>query len=162
MINVGIFLFVLMLPFALSSQTRKAIPAGRYESLSGIKLARAKSETINNSSNQLSIWQELQKNLASNREEFYYLKKSSSNLSLTSYIPSKNFREGRKIDGSFDLLVTDNLKRDREDLKQLANDGVVLFISGSTLTDNMNQINGYNLILFQTNKSENYYLLKLK
>ncbi len=151
-----------MLPFALSSQTRKAIPAGRYESLSGIKLARSKTESISNPSGQLSIWQELQKNLATNREEFYYLKNSSSNLNLTNSIPSKNFREGRKKDGSFDLLVTDNIKRDKEELKHLADDGVVLFISTSTLTDNLNQINGYNLLIFQTNKNENYYLLKLK
>lgn len=162
MINVFIFLFVLMLPFALSSQTRKAIPAGRYESLSGIKLARAKTDTINNPSNQLSIWQELQKNLATNREEFYYLKNYNSSLNLTTFIPSKNFREGKKKDGSFDLLVTDNLKRDKDVVKQLAGDGIVLFISTANLSDNLNQINGYNLLLFQTNKAENYYLLKLK
>jgi hypothetical protein len=161
--NIATFVIVLLLPFALSSQTRKAIPAGRYEALSGIKVShsnKTESTLATNGSN--TIWQEVQKALPAEKNEFNYLKNYSQELNLNSLIPNKGFKESRKAEQGFDLLITEDFKKDKGILKYLKAKGVIVVISKTSIKEMMNNVSPYELIVFQSQNFENYYLLKSK
>lgn len=163
LINIMIFVFVLMIPFALSSQTRKGIPAGRYESLSGIKVSRTnKNEVGTLSSGQSTVWQEVQKNLQADKNEYLYLKSYSKEINLNALIPNKGFKEAKKFEQGFDLLITEDLNKDREILKNLKPKGLIVFISSSTIKNTVNSFGKYELLVYQSQNFENYYLLKAK
>lgn len=162
-INIAIFLFVLMIPFALSSQTRKAIPAGRFESLSGIKTSGKNNKENNGTTvNQLSIWQEVQKNLSNDKNDFYYRKNLVQDLNLSTLLPNKNLREVKKTEQGFDLLITDSLLNDKNILKNLKSKGLVVFISSTNIKDVLNNLNGFDILLYENQNNQNYYLLKSK
>lgn len=162
-INIATFVFVLLIPFALSSQTRKAIPAGRYEALSGIKVSRSsKGEVVAISSNQVNIWQEVQKNLPAEKNDFSYVKNYSQEINFSQLIPNKNFKEAKKLDQGFDFLVTTNLGKDKETLKHLRSKGLVMLISSTNIKELIGSFSSYELVAFVAQSSENYYLLKSK
>lgn len=162
LINLSIFIIVLLIPFALSSQTRKAIPAGRYEALSGVKISRSKNEITSLNNSQNSFWQEVSRNLPSDRSEFYYVKKTSHEFNFSNLIANKSMRELKSQNQKIDLMITEDLKSDKEVLKQLSSKGLIILISTTSLKDVLTQLSSYNLIIYQAFNSENFYLLKLK
>ncbi len=160
--NLILFLLVLAIPFALSSQTRKAIPAGRFEALSGIKTGRQKNITENSTSVHSLIIEELEKNLPNDRREYFYYKNSQYDFNFSTLIPQKDFKESVGAEKNVDFLITDNLKKDSEKLKYLTKSGLILFISGQDLKENLSVISPYELILYQVSGKDNFYLLKNK
>jgi hypothetical protein len=152
-----------MVPFALSSQTRKAIPAGRYEALSGIKVSRTKNEVVQSNSSEASIWQEVMKNLPADKANYFYFKNyTNQELNLSALMPTKNFKEVTRPEMGFDLLISENLKVDKDKLNNLSKKGMILFITKMPLKETINYLASYDLILFQSINRENFYLLKLK
>lgn len=162
-INILVFLVVLSVPFAISSQTRKAIPAGRYEALSGIKVSHStKTEISSQSSAETSIWQEVSKNLPADKNEIYYFKKSNLEFNFATLFPNKNFREVKKADQGFDLLITDNIKNDKDSLKHLHSKGLVVVMSNIGLKEMISGLPNFELVVFQSAASSFNYLFKSK
>lgn len=158
--NLILFLIVLAIPFALSSQTRKAIPAGRFEALSGIKTSGPKNISEKTTSVHNLIIEELEKNLPTDRREYFYYKNSQYDFNFNILIPQKDFKESIGAEKNVDFLITDNLKKDSEKLRYLTKSGLILFISSQDLKENMMLISPYELILYQVSGKDNFYLLK--
>lgn len=162
-LNILVFLIVLAVPFAISSQTRKAIPAGRYEALSGVKVSHStKTELGPQSSAESTIWSEVSKNLPTEKNEIYYLKKTALELNFSTLVPNKNFREVKKADQGFDILISDNLKNDRDAIKHLHSKGLVVVISNIGLKEMISGLPNFELVIFQSAGSVFYYLFKSK
>ena len=159
--NIFILVIVLSIPFALSSQTRKAIPAGRYEALSGIKVARnsKNQETISSGLTTGKIfWQEVEKHFPVNAEEIVYVNLASMDFG----IKSKNFHEAKNIDQDLDLLVTADLAKDQQFLKRLKGQGIIVLRDSRSLEKMMTHLKSYEVLSFHSEKDEHFYLLKRK
>jgi hypothetical protein len=163
--NIILFFVILSIPFALSSQTRKAIPAGRYESLSGIKVShttKVEGTVVAPSDTQVSIWQEVLKNLPTEKDKILYFKSLSRELSVSNLLPLKTLQEIKQVDQNFDLLISENLKNDKELIKHLNPHSIVVLVSAVNLKDTLLNIAQFDLLIYQSQGKENYYLLKLK
>ena len=159
--NILIFLLILAIPFALSSQTRKAIPAGRYEALSGIKISRSgKSLDVGNfdrDSNK-QIWNEVEKFFINESGEILYTNLASMEVGIR----AKNIKEAQNMDLGFDLLITANLQKDKGVLKYLRGKKMVALFDARPLDKMLNSIKDFEIITYRTEKNINFYLLKTK
>ncbi len=159
--NILIFLLILAIPFALSSQTRKAIPAGRYEALSGIKISRSgKSLDVGNfdrDSNK-QIWNEVEKFFINESGEILYTNLASMEVGIR----AKNIKEAQNMDLGFDLLITANLQKDKSVLKYLRGKKMVALFDTRPLDKMLNSIKDFEIITYRTEKNINFYLLKTK
>ena len=98
-INIIAFFFVLSIPFALSSQTRKAIPAGRYEALSGVKNSRnlksTDSNVIDRKDSTALFWNEVLSHMPENTELSYFSTSKMDEFS-TSLLTTKGLKTSKK------------------------------------------------------------------
>lgn len=160
--NVLIFLFVLCLPFALSSQTRKGIPAGRYEALSGVKVSHtSKNDSAIVPNTQNNFWGEVLKNLPENKVEISIVKKNVQDINLTQLLPSKKIQDKTAIDSSVDLFITNTIAN-KDELKKLKNKSLIVMIANTTVKDQVSNLSNYEIITFMAGQNENYFLLKAK
>jgi len=152
---------ILSFPFALFAQTRKAIPAGRYEALSGIKLSRSGKNQDNIGSSKestKSIWSELEKIYANDSGDILF-----ANLAKVEVgIKSKNFKEALNSEKGFDLILTNDLKRDKAITKHLRGKKMIVLFDSRPLQKALPLLNEYEILNFQAEKASNLYLLKIK
>ena len=159
--NILILILILSLPFALSSQTRKAIPAGRYEALSGIKISRTgKNQETGSSVRDTSkqVWSEVEKYFTNEQGELLYANLASTEVG----IKSKNFHEAKSMDQGFDLLITSNLQKDKELVKYLRGKKMIALFDPRPLEKIIPSLKNYEVVSFRAEKTSNFYLLKTK
>lgn len=165
-INIIAFFFVLSIPFALSSQTRKAIPAGRYEALSGVKNSRSTKSTdsaVNSRSDSTTLfWNEVISHMPENSELSYFSTGKMDEFS-TSLLATKGLKTSKKLGEKTNIVFSDDLNRDREILKTLKNKSSLVVLKDShDLKDVMASLGQYEVLLYQAEDQSNYFLLKLK
>jgi len=167
-INIIAFFFVLAIPFALSSQTRKAIPAGRYEALSGIKNSRANPsvETNNSADKKVSsslFWSEVLTHIPDKTNNLNFVLNGKIEEFESTSLLSKGLSLSRQITPQTKLVFSDNLKRDENFLKSLKNkDSLMVLKDSHELKDVLAMFSKHDVILYQADKNANYFLLKLK
>lgn len=167
-INILAFFFVLSIPFALSSQTRKAIPAGRYEALSGIKNSRAAKSTESQMGNEKKdsaslFWNEVLSHVPENAKNVSYYSTGKMDESSTSFLGTKGVKAARKLGDTTNILISDDLKRDKDVIKGLKNkNSLVVLKDSQELKDVMASLGQYEVLLYQAEDKSNYFLLKLK
>lgn len=98
-INIIAFFFVLSIPFALSSQTRKAIPAGRYEALSGVKNSRTMKSTDSSTEKRDStilFWNEVLNHVPEETKELTYYSTGKMDDYSSSLLATKGLKSAKK------------------------------------------------------------------
>lgn len=166
-INILAFFIVLSIPFALSSQTRKAIPAGRYEALSGIKNSRVAKTTdsqANEKKDSASLfWNEVLRYVPSNSKNVSYFSTGKMDEISLNYLTTKGVKSARKLGNNTNILISDDLKRDKDVIKSLKNkNGLVVLKDAQELKDVMASLGQYEVLLYQAEDKSNYFLLKLR
>lgn len=166
-INILAFFIVLSIPFALSSQTRKAIPAGRYEALSGIKnsrLAKSTDSQMNEKKDSASLfWNEVLSHVPENSKNVSYYSTGKMDEFSTSYLTTKGVKAARNLRGGIDILVSDDLNRDKDVIRNLKNkNGLVVLKDAQELKVVMASLSQYEVLLYQAEDKSNFFLLKLK
>jgi len=165
-VNIIAFFFVLSIPFALASQTRKAIPAGRYEALSGVKNSRSTKSTdsgaVSRSDSTTLFWNEVLNHMPENTDLSYFSTGKMDEFS-TSLLATKGLKTSKKLGEKTNIVFSDDLNRDREVLKTLKNkNGLVVLKDSHQLKDVMASLGQYEVLLYQAEDQSNYFLLKLK
>ena len=166
-INILAFFFVLSIPFALSSQTRKALPAGRYEALSGIKNSRAikSNDSANNEKKDSSslFWNEVLNNIPNNTQNpSFYSTGKLDEISL-SLLNSKGVKSSRKLAADTNIIISDDLKRDKDIIKGLRNKkSLVVLKDYHDLKEVISSLSQFEVLLYQAEDKSNYFLLKLR
>lgn len=165
-INIIAFFFVLSIPFALSSQTRKAIPAGRYEALSGVKNSRnsksVETSTADRKDSTTLFWNEVLNQMPDNSDLTYFSISKMDDFS-TSLLATKGLKTTKKLGKQTNIVFSDDLNRDREVLKTLKNKKSLVVLKDShDLKDVMASLGQYEVLLYQAEDKANYFLLKLK
>lgn len=167
-INIIAFFFVLSIPFALSSQTRKAIPAGRYEALSGIKNSRASkiNETVTSTDKKEAVtlfWTEILSHIPEKSTNLNFFSSGKLDEYESSTLKSKGLVQASQIGLKTKLVYSDNLKRDENALKSLKNkDSLVVLKDNRELKEVMGLLSQFEVLLYQAESQTNYFLLKLK
>lgn len=166
-INIAAFFFVLAIPFALSSQTRKAIPAGRYEALSGVKNSRSvkstEAPTGERKDSTALFWNEVLNHMPENTQNLSYFSTGKMDEFSTNLLATKGLKTSKKLGESTNIVFSDDLKRDREILKGLKNkNGLVVLKDSQELKDVMSTLGQFEVLLYQAEDQSNYFLLKLK
>lgn len=165
-INIIAFFFVLSIPFALSSQTRKAIPAGRYEALSGVKNSRSTktTDTMNDRKDSTSLfWNEVLNHIPENATNLSYFSTGKMDEFSTSLLTNNGMKATKKINDKTNIVFSDDLNRDRDVLKNLKNKNSLVVLKDShQLKDVMASLGQYEVLLYQAEDQSNYFLLKLK
>lgn len=155
---------VLSIPFALS-QTRKAIPAGRYEALSGVKLSHSlKSSDTSLSKDSLGLFgSEVAKHIPQGRNENSFFSVGVSDSNLKAFLASKGVLEAKNLDSRVNILLSDNLNRDLNVLTKLKTKGSLVILKDKHgLKDILSTLNRFEVIIYQAEADINYFLLKLK
>ena len=157
-------MMVLSIPFALS-QTRKAIPAGRYEALSGIKTSHGQ-KSIDSASSKDSVglfWSEVAKHIPQGRNENSYFNSGIFDANFKLFLSSKGVREAKNLDSRVNILLSDDLHRDQNVIKKIKNSGSILILKDKhLLKDVMSNLGQYEVVVYQAESDNNYYLLKHK
>lgn len=167
-INIIAFFFVLSIPFALSSQTRKAIPAGRYEALSGIKNSRASkiNETVTSTDKKEAVtlfWTEVLSHIPEKSTNLNFFSIGKLEEFESSSLKSKGLAFASQIGQKTKLVYSDNLKRDEGALKSLKNkDSLIVLKDNRELKEVMGLLSQFEVLLYQAESQTNYFLLKLK
>lgn len=162
--NILAFFFVLSIPFALSSQTRKAIPAGRYEALSGIKNMRLQKANNNEKKDiALLFWGEVLNRLPPDAPNPGYFIFGKLDESINHFLISKGVKLTRQINTNSNILISDNLERDKKILKTIQNKKNLLVLRDARdLKSVMSSLSQYEVLLYQSDNLSNYFLLKLR
>lgn len=158
--NIFFLLLILSLPFALSSQTRKAIPAGRYEALSGIKISRSGKADMQqtNLDSSKQVWVEIEKYFGPENGEILYANLASTEVA----IKAKNFHEAKNMDQGFDLLITSDLTRDQSVMKFLRGKKMIALFDQRPIDKIITSLKKFEVITFRADTTTNFYLLKTK
>ncbi len=167
-INIIAFFFVLAIPFALSSQTRKAIPAGRYEALSGIKNSRAlqsNESTITLDKKEASslFWSEVLTHIPDKSTNLNFVTTGKLEEYESTSLIAKGLVASKQITLKTKLIYSDNLKRDESALKALkSKESLVVLKDSRELKDVLAKLSQFEVMLYQAESNANYFLLKLK
>lgn len=166
-INILAFFFVLAIPFALSSQTRKAIPAGRYEALSGIKNSRATKSAdsqVNEKKDSSSLfWTEVLNHVPETVQNPTYYSTGKMDEFSTKMLATKGAKATRKLGNGTSIVISDDLKRDKEIIVGLKNkNSLVVLKDSQELKDVMASLGQFEVLLYQAEDKSNYFLLKLR
>lgn len=166
-VNIIALFFVLSIPFALSSQTRKAIPAGRYEALSGVKNSRSPKATdagaIDRKDSTALFWNEVLSHIPENTKDLSYFSTGKMDEFSTSLLATKGLKTSKKLGEKTNIIFSDDLNRDRDILKNLKNrNGLVVLKDPHQLKDVMVSLGQFEVLLYQAEDQSNYFLLKMK
>ena len=157
-------MMVLAIPFALS-QTRKAIPAGRYEALSGVKISHSQ-KSIDSSGLKDSLglfWTEAGKHIPQGRNENSYFNSGTFDANSKAFLASKGIQEAKSLDSRVTILLSDDLIRDNDVFKKIKTKGSLLILKDKhPLKDVMSTLGQFEVIIYQSEADNNYYLLKHK
>ena len=160
--NISLLLMVLSIPFALS-QTRKAIPAGRYEALSGVKVSHAPkgSETLNGKDSLSLFWVEVLKHIPQGRNQNFYFKSGELDSNFSSLLANSGIQEVQAIDKKVNILLSNGLLRDAEMFKKFKTKGSLLILKEKEgLKEVISALKQYDVLVYQNEADSNYYLLK--
>lgn len=162
--NISLLVIVLSIPFALS-QTRKAIPAGRYEALSGVKISHSL-KSIDSSAPKDSLglfWSEVAKHIPQGRNENAYFNSGVFDVNFKNFLISRGVTEAKTLDSRVNILLSDDLIRDNNSLKKIKTKGsLVILRDKHLLKDVMTALGQYEVVIYQAEVDNNYYLLKRK
>ena len=162
--NITLLVMVLSIPFALS-QTRKAIPAGRYEALSGEKISHGQ-KSIDNSTSKDSLglfWSEVAKHIPQDQTKNSYFNSGVFDANFKNFFSSKGVIEAKNLDSRVNILLSDNLSRDNDIFKKIKIKGsLVVLRDKHSLKDVMSIFGHYEVLVYQAEADNNYYLLKHK
>ncbi len=165
-VNILAFFIVLAIPFALSSQTRKAIPAGRYEALSGIKNSRAikSTDSVNDKKDTSSLfWNEVLSNVPDNTKNPSFYSTGKLDEASLNILASKGVKSSRKLVDNTNIIISDDLKRDKEMIKGLKNKNSLVVLKDShDLKEVISSLSQYEVLLYQAEDKSNFFLLKLR
>ncbi len=165
-IQILILILILSLPFALSSQTRKPIPAGRYESLSGIKSANDAALVSDASvaiDKNLILWNEMMNSFASQNKKNIKLF-MNGNLSIET-IPAQyktNVLVTNKFSASIDVLLTDNIKRDLNLVSKMSNQSMIILYEAIATQELKNSNKNLELLTYISHKNSSFSLFKVR
>lgn len=162
--NITLLVMVLSIPFALS-QTRKAIPAGRYEALSGVKATRStKGSEVNISKDSLSLfWNDVVKHLPQGRSENFYYSSGLLDPNVKELLNSKGVMESTSVNSRVNILLSDDFGRDNNLYKKIKNKGSLIILKDKrSLKEVILAFGSYDVLMYQTEADSNYYLFKLK
>lgn len=162
--NIALLIFVLSIPFALS-QTRKAIPAGRYEALSGVKLSHSvKSNDSAIAKDALGLfWTEVAKHIPQGHKENTFYSSGAIDQSFKTFLSSKGVLESKEMAPKVNIIVSDDGARDGELLKKLKEKGSLIILKEKrNLKDILTQFSQHEVVVYQSEADSNYYLLKYK
>jgi hypothetical protein len=162
--NIIFLILILSIPFALS-QTRKAIPAGRYEALSGVKITHGQ-KSIENSTPKDSIglfWSEVAKHIPQGQVENTYFSSGEFDTNFKAFLSLKGVSESKTLDSRVNILLSDNLNRDGGLFKKIKTKGSLIVLKDKhTFKDILSNLESYEVVVYQAEADNNYYLLKLK
>ena len=162
--NITLLMMVLSIPFALS-QTRKAIPAGRYEALSGIKTSHGQ-KSIDTSAPKDSVglfWSEVAKHIPQGKSVNSYFNSGIFDANFKLFLSSKGVREAKNLDSRVNILLSDDLNRDQNVIKKITSSGSILILKDKhLLKEVMSNLGQYEVVVYQAESDNNYYLLKHK
>ena len=167
-INICAFFVVLAIPFALSSQTRKAIPAGRYEALSGVKNSRSANSSgtskENSSKDAMNLfWSEVVSHFPEKESKISFFVSGKMEDFELSYLTAKGYKSNTRMNENIKLIYSDDLKRDKETLKNIqGEDKLIVLKDNRELKDVMIALQKFEVILYQAESKANYFLLKQK
>lgn len=162
--NIALLIFVLSIPFALS-QTRKAIPAGRYEALSGVKISHSvKSGESAIAKDALGLfWTEVAKHIPQGRKENTFLSSWTIGSNFKTFLSSKGVVETKEFSPKVNILMSDDATRDIDLLKKLKDKGSLIILKEKrTLKEILTLFPHHEVVVFQSEADSNYFLLKLK
>lgn len=167
--NISILVCVLSVPFALSSQTRKAIPAGRYEALSGVKNYRSgkapagmdEAQLKNESAN--LVWNEALKLLPANGKDLSYYSSTELDPVWSDLLSTKGMTPAKKIGHNTQVIFSDDLKRDKNLFTPSNTGKIVILTDKQPLKEIISPANQFEILAYQAaNESQYLYLLKIK
>ncbi|MFA6238805.1 MAG: hypothetical protein WC635_15825 [Bacteriovorax sp.] len=162
--NIILLTLVLSVPFALS-QTRKAIPAGRYEALSGVKISHSpKSSDSSLAKETLGLfWSEVAKHIPQGRNENSFFGIGSIDANFKTFLSSKGVLEAKNLDSRVNILLSDSLTRDSDIFKKIKTKGSLIILKDKHgLKDVLSSLNRFEVVVYQSETDNNYYLMKLK
>jgi hypothetical protein len=162
--NIILLTIVLSIPFALS-QTRKAIPAGRYEALSGVKISHSgKTGESSLTKDSLGLFlSEVAKHIPQGRSENFFYSSGEIETSFKSFLVTKGVSEGKNFDSTVNVLLSDNLVRDIDLFKKIKKKGSLIVLKDTHgLKDVLSILNQFDVILYQSETDANYFLLQMK
>ncbi|MBP9682059.1 MAG: hypothetical protein KBD76_11690 [Bacteriovorax sp.] len=162
--NISLLVMVLSIPFALS-QTRKAIPAGRYEALSGVKVSHvAKGTEVAVGKDSISLfWGEVLKHIPQGSNQKFYFKSGKLETDFKALLNSAGIQEAQSMNHKVNLFLSDDLKRDAELFKNFKTKGNLLLLKEKEgLKEVLNALRLYDMLVYQNETDANYYLLKRK
>lgn len=168
-LNISILVCVLSVPFALSSQTRKAIPAGRYEALSGVKNSRAGKAPAALDESQLKtesanlVWNEALKLLPANGKNISYYSSSELDPIWSDLLSTKGLVPSKKIGHNTQVIFSDDLKRDKTLFTPTNTGKIVILKDKQPLKEIISPANQFEILAYQVADNSQYlYLLKIK
>jgi hypothetical protein len=166
-INIVTFFSILAIPFALSSQTRKAIPAGRYEALSGVKNSRSvKSLDSSGDEKKDSVglfWNEVLKHVPEKSKELTYFTKGKLDQSSDNVLNNRGLKAVSSLTAKTNIVFSDDLKRDITFLNELKNKkSLIILKETQELKDVMPVLARFDVLVYQSEEKAHYYLLQLK
>lgn len=162
--NITLLVMVLSIPFALS-QTRKPIPAGRYEALSGVKTSHsAKTTESALAKDTLGLfWTEVAKHIPQGRRENSYFASGAIDTNFKTFLSSKGVIEAKSFNDKVNILLSDDINRDSDLFKQLKLKGSLLILKDKHgPKDVIAFFPQYEVLVYQNEADYNYYLLKFK
>jgi len=162
--NIALLIFVLSIPFALS-QTRKAIPAGRYEALSGVKI----SHSVKGNESALAkdalglFWTEVAKQIPQGHKENTFFSSGAIDPNFKTFLSSKGVIEAKEMSPKVNVLLSDDVSRDSDLLKKIKEKGSLLIVKEKkTPKEIIAQFPQYEMVVYQSEADNNYFLLKVK
>lgn len=162
--NITLLIMVLSIPFALS-QTRKAIPAGRYEALSGVKI----SHSVKGNENAIAkdalglFWTEVAKHIPQGHKENTFFSSGVFDPSFKTFLSSKGVLEAKEMGPKVNIVLSDNVARDNELLKKMKEKGsLVILKEKHSPKEILSQFPQHEMVVYQSEADSNYYLLKYK
>jgi hypothetical protein len=166
-LNIVTFFTILAIPFALSSQTRKAIPAGRYEALSGVKNSRSVKSIDSISDGKKDsvglFWNEVLKHVPENSKELTYFSTGKLEQSSGNVLKNRGLKEVSSLTTKTNIVFSDDLKRDLNFLSDLKNKkSLIVLKETQELKDVMPSLARFDVLVYQSEEKAHYYLLQLK
>lgn len=162
--NITILIMVLSIPFALS-QTRKAIPAGRYEALSGVKISHSvKGNESAIAKDALGLfWTEVAKHIPQGHKENTFFASGVFDPSFKTFLTSKGVMESKQMSPKVNVILSDDVERDSDLLKKSKEKGSLVILKDKhSLKEIISQFPQHEVVVFQSEAENNYYLLKYK
>lgn len=168
-LNISALICVLSVPFALSSQTRKAIPAGRYEALSGVKNSRSgktpsaidEAQLKNESAN--LVWNEALKLLPAESKDISYYSSTELDPVWSDLLSTKGMIPSKKIGNNTQVIFSDDLRRDKDLFTSVNAGKIVILKDKQPLKDIISPSNHFEILAYQaTDENQHLYLLKIK